>query len=527
MEQGGDTADVSVRIIEIATEADQAYVAARGGPLAANAAAMNTFNMVEGVYQAELAMRFMINYQHTWSDPDPYTAGDLSNMLTQFRTHWNTAFTSVARDYAHLFVGVPGLSGGIAYHSTSQNGVVTYGVLCRVPSLGYGITANFFTEAQHFVGVAHELGHTLSAGHREAGEGCGQTIMNAVVGEPVLSFCEASRQDIRSYVAAHGSCFATGCAPTTCQAQGASCGSIPDGCGGTLECGACSGGQTCGGGGTPNQCGSAAPAPFDVEYWGQAGDVPFAGNFYGDATADLAIFRPGDPLWYVRHRGNFDASDPQYFGWGYASDQTVILHFAGGPDLISQWRDSDGYWYTLEVGVGPVQYRQFGQSGDMPVSGNLRGIGTDLAVYRPSNGVLYMIDYAGTSYTSIAVGSIPAERLFGGDFLGTGRDQVAFYSGGTWTIVDGVTGERQAYGWGQPGDQPFVGRLLSASRTTMAVFRPGDSNVYLLEAGGGSAAFQYGQPGDVPLAGDFRARGKDDLVQWRPSTGQWFIYNGL
>jgi len=85
------------------------------------------------------------------------------------------------------------------------------------------------------------------------------------------------------------------CIPTTCTVQGISCGTLPDGCGGTLQCGACispqqcvngqccsprttcpaaqncgtaadgcggtllcgtcSAPQTCGGGGTPNQCG--------------------------------------------------------------------------------------------------------------------------------------------------------------------------------------------------------------------------------------------------------------------------------
>lgn len=63
------------------------------------------------------------------------------------------------------------------------------------------------------------------------------------------------------------------CAPTTCAAADKNCGSIPDGCGGTLTCGDCASEQcltcganhtcvstctapeTCGGGGTPNQCG--------------------------------------------------------------------------------------------------------------------------------------------------------------------------------------------------------------------------------------------------------------------------------
>ena len=49
---------------------------------------------------------------------------------------------------------------------------------------------------------------------------------------------------------------ASSCTPTTCAAQGKNCGSIPDGCGGTLSCGTCSAPQTCGGGGTPNVCGA-------------------------------------------------------------------------------------------------------------------------------------------------------------------------------------------------------------------------------------------------------------------------------
>ncbi|NTX39793.1 hypothetical protein HUA78_35685 [Myxococcus sp. CA033] len=39
-----------------------------------------------------------------------------------------------------------------------------------------------------------------------------------------------------------GSCS---CTPTSCAAQGRNCGSIPDGCGGTLSCGACGAGQIC------------------------------------------------------------------------------------------------------------------------------------------------------------------------------------------------------------------------------------------------------------------------------------------
>ncbi|AUX44938.1 uncharacterized protein SOCE26_064080 [Sorangium cellulosum] len=40
-------------------------------------------------------------------------------------------------------------------------------------------------------------------------------------------------------------CETAACVPTTCAAQGATCGTIPDGCGGTLTCGSCAAGSAC------------------------------------------------------------------------------------------------------------------------------------------------------------------------------------------------------------------------------------------------------------------------------------------
>jgi hypothetical protein len=45
------------------------------------------------------------------------------------------------------------------------------------------------------------------------------------------------------------------CVPLKACAAGATCGTQPDGCGGTISCGTCSSPQTCGGGGQANACG--------------------------------------------------------------------------------------------------------------------------------------------------------------------------------------------------------------------------------------------------------------------------------
>jgi len=58
-----------------------------------------------------------------------------------------------------------------------------------------------------------------------------------------------------------GTANVCGCTPTTCAAQGKNCGMISDGCGKTLDCGDCQGQQSCGGGGKANVCGSPTCTP--------------------------------------------------------------------------------------------------------------------------------------------------------------------------------------------------------------------------------------------------------------------------
>ena len=49
------------------------------------------------------------------------------------------------------------------------------------------------------------------------------------------------------------------CVPETCASEGKNCGTVSNGCGGSLTCGGCASPQTCGGGGVANVCGGSAP----------------------------------------------------------------------------------------------------------------------------------------------------------------------------------------------------------------------------------------------------------------------------
>jgi hypothetical protein len=85
---------------------------------------------------------------------------------------------------------------------------------------------------------------------------------------------------------------AASCTPTTCIAAGKNCGSMPDGCGGVLQCGSCTGSDVCGGGGVSNVCGAGSCTPTTCAAEGKncgtisdgCGDVLSCGSCTGPET---------------------------------------------------------------------------------------------------------------------------------------------------------------------------------------------------------------------------------------------------
>lgn len=92
-----------------------------------------------------------------------------------------------------------------------------------------------------------------------AGDGCGGVIQCGTCTAPEIcggagpSKCGGGQLKDGGPVSADGG----PCTPSTTCAAG-DCGPIADGCGGLHDCGACSGGNTCGGGGVPSKCGQPA-----------------------------------------------------------------------------------------------------------------------------------------------------------------------------------------------------------------------------------------------------------------------------
>ena len=96
------------------------------------------------------------------------------------------------------------------------------------------------------------------------------------------------------------------CTPRSCASQAKNCGSLSDGCGGTLSCGSCTGGLSCGGGGVANVCGGTgagggtpSTATLTVNVNGGGGDItttPSAGIKASGGKPASGVFNLGTSI---------------------------------------------------------------------------------------------------------------------------------------------------------------------------------------------------------------------------------------
>ena len=83
---------------------------------------------------------------------------------------------------------------------------------------------------------------------------------------------------------------------------------------------------------------------------------------------------------------------------------------------IAVWRPSQGVWFIINSSNGSVRGIQWGVNGDKPVPGDYDGDGrTDIAVWRPSQGVWFIINSSNGSFRGVlwgANGDVPVPSAF-------------------------------------------------------------------------------------------------------------------
>lgn len=224
-----------------------------------------------------------------------------------------------------------------------------------------------------------------------------------------------------------------------------------------------------------------------------------SGDYGGDGTAEIAVFRPSSGLWAAQ------GITRAYFG--RAGDIPVSADYSGdGTSEIAVFRPSTGLWAVKgKDGV------YFGRSGDLPVPGDYDGSGTSApGIFRPSSGLWAVRGLTRAYWGGDA--DIPAPGYYAGD----GRNAIGIYrpSSSLWAI-QGVT---RAY-FGSWEDDPVPGDYDGNGNWSPGIFRPSNG----LWAVRGVTRASFGDSTDSPVPADYQGDGQDDIGLFRSTSGWWAI----
>jgi len=233
-----------------------------------------------------------------------------------------------------------------------------------------------------------------------------------------------------------------------------------------------------------------------------AGPLPrraAAGDYNGDGTSDIALFRPAGGLWMVR--GLTSAA------FGAAGDEPAGADYDGdGTWDMTLWRPATGRWDSR--GVTSFSY---GINGDQPAPGDYDGDGTaEFALYRAARGRWFVRGL--TRFAWGAAGDIPVPGDYGGN--GTAAPALFRPGAGKW-FVRGLT--RVSYG--AAADLPFPADYDGNGAANLTLFRPNRGTWFVR----GLTRVFYGAADDLPCSADYDGNGTAEIGVFRETQGLWAI----
>ncbi len=197
---------------------------------------------------------------------------------------------------------------------------------------------------------------------------------------------------------------------------------------------------------------------------------------------------------------------------------------------------ASGRWHLLNE-AGEAASFFYGNPGDIPMMGDWDCDGVDTpGLYRQSDGFVYLrnSNTQGVADVRFFFGN-PGDVPLAGDFDGDDCDTVSLYRGSEqrFYVINalgsgdaGLGAAEAAYGFGNPGDQPFAGDFDGDGVDTFGLHRASTGLVYFRNShteGIADHSFILGDPGDRLVAGDWTGDGTDSPALFRPSASTLFF----
>jgi hypothetical protein len=148
----------------------------------------------------------------------------------------------------------------------------------------------------------------------------------------------------------------------------------------------------------------------------------------------------------------------------------------------------------------------------------------DLAVWRPSTGVWWVMGGNGSQQVSVQWG-IQTDRPVPGDYDGDGRTDFSVFrpSEGRWYVQRSSDATLLSYDFGLGSDRMAPADYDGDGRTDPAVFRPSNATWYILRSSDSGITYQtFGLSNDTPAPADYDGDGCADIAVWRSSVKTFY-----
>ncbi len=151
----------------------------------------------------------------------------------------------------------------------------------------------------------------------------------------------------------------------------------------------------------------------------------------------------------------------------------------------------------------------------------------DLAVWRPSSGVWYVLGGQGSAQTIQGWGTNLDDPVEG-DYDGDGKTDFSIFrpSSNDWWILKSSDGNYYSVTFGTSGDKVAQADYDGDGKTDLAIFRPSNTTWYIFQSSNSqSIQYQFGLSTDLPAPADYDGDGRADIAVWRNSDKTFYSLN--